>query len=194
MGYCIDLLESTWTIRGNKLKDAYQAMVALNTTHDHLKHGGSWSGGKQTAKWFSWMDADYPAKCLDARAILEHLRFECEDGEISVVAGAANDRAEKIKKLRANAHGTTNPDEAHAFLAKANELEALPPVVNPNAIPDLKIMWFNGEKVGQEDLFLEAIAPFSTGFLHWLGEDGAQWKNEVRDGKMVTLDGKVSFG
>jgi len=30
-------------------------------------------------------------------------------------------------------------------------------------------------KTGQEDLFLEAICPWATGNIEWLGEDGARW-------------------
>jgi hypothetical protein len=66
MGYYVRIVNSTARIPAANLDRAYQRMCALNHTHDHVKRGGSWGGGKQTAKWFSWMDADYPATCADA--------------------------------------------------------------------------------------------------------------------------------
>jgi hypothetical protein len=78
MGYYIQTINSTARIPQQNLQKAYEVMCALNQTHDHVKRGGSWSGGKQAAKWFSWMDADYPSKCADAAAILGMLGFETQ--------------------------------------------------------------------------------------------------------------------
>lgn len=76
MGYYVQISESTAKIPKENLTEAYNAMCALNTTHDHAKRGGSWSGGKQSERWFSWMDSNYPETCADAKAILEQLGFE----------------------------------------------------------------------------------------------------------------------
>lgn len=54
---------------------------------------------------------------------------------------------------------------------------------------------FIGEKYGQEKLMFEAIAPFveAGSYLHFRGEDGAQWKYEF-DGKvMVEKFAKIIF-
>ena len=71
MGYYVQIVESNARIPAANLKAAYEKMCALNVTHDHAKRGGSYSDGKQTAKWFSWMDANYPETCKDAKEVLE---------------------------------------------------------------------------------------------------------------------------
>jgi len=81
MGYYVEIINSTAKIPAANLKRAYQKMCALNTTHHKEKRGGSWSGGKQDAAWFSWMDANYPETCKDAQAILEQLGFYTELNE-----------------------------------------------------------------------------------------------------------------
>lgn len=88
MGYYVSIVESTAKIPANNLEKAYKAMCALNTTHDHVKRGGSWSGGKQTKRYFSWMDENYPETCSDANEILNQLGFETEyddNGDLLIV-------------------------------------------------------------------------------------------------------------
>jgi hypothetical protein len=87
MGYYVKIVKSTACIPAANLQRAYEKMCALNVTHDNDKRGGSWGGGKQTAKWFSWMDADYPNTCHDAKEVLEALGFETEyndDGDLLI--------------------------------------------------------------------------------------------------------------
>lgn len=86
MGYYVMLDESTATIPAQNLAEAYRRLCDLNK-RDDLKTGGAWSGGRQTARWFAWMDADYPSKCPDAAAIFEMLGFYTsilEDGSLSL--------------------------------------------------------------------------------------------------------------
>ncbi len=78
MGYYIQIAKSDACIPADRLEDCYHKMCALNETHDHEKRGGSWSGGKQNAKWFSWMDANYPETCKDTQAIFEQMGFKTE--------------------------------------------------------------------------------------------------------------------
>ena len=66
---------------------SYKALCDLNKK-DHLKRGGSWGGELNSesprpsgldyhpARWFSWMDANYPAKCKDWKQIMEMLGFD----------------------------------------------------------------------------------------------------------------------
>ena len=66
---------------------AYQALCDLNKK-DHLKRGGSWGGELNSesprpsgldyhpARWFSWMDPNYPAKCKNWKQIMEMVGFE----------------------------------------------------------------------------------------------------------------------
>ena len=78
MGYYVEIIKSDAYIPKANLKSAYDKMCALNVTHDNEKRGGSWSNGKQDQKWFSWMDANYPETCKDAKEVLEQLGFECD--------------------------------------------------------------------------------------------------------------------
>lgn len=87
MGYYVNIVESTAKIPAANLQKAYENMCLLNTTHDHVKRGCCWSGGKQTEKFFSWMDENYPETCEDAQAVLEQLGFETEyneDGDLLI--------------------------------------------------------------------------------------------------------------
>ncbi len=55
---------------------------------------------------------------------------------------------------------------------------------------DLVLGCYNN-KSGQEDLFLEAIAPFveEGSYAIWKGEDDTFWKWEFNDGKMLVIPG-----
>lgn len=78
MGYYVNIVKSDAVIPQENLQLCYEKMCALNVTHDHKKTGGSWQDGKQVNKWFSWMDADYPNTCKDAKAVLEQMGFDAE--------------------------------------------------------------------------------------------------------------------
>lgn len=51
---------------------------------------------------------------------------------------------------------------------------------------------FIGEKIGQEQLMFETIAPFveAGSFLDFIGEDGAQWRLEFNGKTMLRRQGK----
>ena len=86
MGYYIDISDSDFFLPKEELDKAYELMCSLNQ-RDELKSGGGWSKDLKgsdprpeglnyhPAKWFSWMDADYPSKCKTAQSILEELGF-----------------------------------------------------------------------------------------------------------------------
>lgn len=50
-------------------------------------------------------------------------------------------------------------------------------------------------KTGQEDLFIEAMAPFvkDGSYMEWRGEDGELWRWEVKDKKLFYSEGKVVY-
>lgn len=77
MGYYVNIMEADFLIPTEHLDAAYRAMCDLNA-RDDLKTGGSWSGGKQTEKWFAWMPSDYPSVCPDAASIFEELGFDVD--------------------------------------------------------------------------------------------------------------------
>lgn len=74
MGYYASITQSTLRLPNENEREAYRLMCELNK-RDDLKTGGSWSGGVQTEKWFSWMPSDYPDKCETAADILNELGF-----------------------------------------------------------------------------------------------------------------------
>jgi hypothetical protein len=47
----------------------------------------------------------------------------------------------------------------------------------------IHIIHFTGEKMGDQRYLYEAIAPYATGHLTWLGEDGERWRDVFADGK-----------
>ena len=50
-------------------------------------------------------------------------------------------------------------------------------------------------KIGNEDLFLQAIAPFvrNGSYINWMGEDHTMWQNSFDGEKMTTKTGRVVF-
>ena len=75
MGYYVELIESTAVLLEENLAEAYERMCALND-RDDLKCGGSYGPNGVNERWFSWMDANYPAVCKDVKAVFEMLGFD----------------------------------------------------------------------------------------------------------------------
>ena len=73
MGYYVEY-EGTITIPAERERDIFHALRGLNKL-DYLKRGGSWSGGGQTEKWFSWMPSDVNEWGDTAWEILHELGF-----------------------------------------------------------------------------------------------------------------------
>ena len=120
MGYYVNITKSTAFLPKHREAEAYQIMCSLNTTHDHKKTGGSWSGGQQTAKWFSWMDENYPETCKDAGEIFEALGFDIERTDDGIYirgydnkAGAEDLFLESIENLMVGEIKWTGEDGEH---------------------------------------------------------------------------------
>lgn len=81
MGYYWETEDLKVNIDAKHVPMAFAVLKALNG-RDDLKHGGSYSGGKTTAKWFSWMPADYDKTVNSLKDIFDLLGFEdnTEDG------------------------------------------------------------------------------------------------------------------
>lgn len=79
MGYFVTLENSTFVIPAENLEEAAARLKALNHKPGVVKNGGSYSGGQQTAAWFSWMDEDYDQKLHTAKEIFEALGFDVSD-------------------------------------------------------------------------------------------------------------------
>ncbi len=111
---------------------------------------------------------------------------------------------------------TEKLDEAYAALVAINTPEhrggrehfSWMPANYPSSCPDVNSIlerlgfittvapngvWIDGydSKSGDEDIFLQALAPYVIGFggmpfINWTGSDGQAWRNEFEDGKMWT--------
>jgi hypothetical protein len=107
MGYYIDTTDSNMVIKKENFEEAYKSLVNLNEDpeFDDIKHGGTsqeeYEPGKvismhdprpegykyHPAKWFSWMEANWPESqnCSNLKGLLETVGFELgfdEDGNI----------------------------------------------------------------------------------------------------------------
>lgn len=84
MGYCMTQAESEFFISAENLDAAFVAACALNQKDEH-KSGGSYSGGKQTAKWFSWVSADYDKTCQTLVDVLGHWGWDAStDDDLNI--------------------------------------------------------------------------------------------------------------
>ena len=81
MGYYITLQDANFTIPADKLDEATRRLKALNHKPGVYKRGGSYSGGKQAASWFSWMSEKYDEELDSAKEIFEALGFDTETNE-----------------------------------------------------------------------------------------------------------------
>lgn len=75
MGYFASTSDVSFRIPGKQVPLALKALKDLNK-RDDLKTGGSWSGGVQTEKWFSWMEPNYDEIYDDAAELLERVGFD----------------------------------------------------------------------------------------------------------------------
>lgn len=59
---------------------------------------------------------------------------------------------------------------------------------------EIESLYYYG-KCGQEDIFLEAIAPFveSGSYLLWRGEDNTMWVHEFEDGEMIEKSAYITW-
>ena len=79
MGYYVNIKSVDWLLPVVHEDAALQALKELNSSsNDHLKRGGSFSGGKRTEVWFSWMPKDYDKTVTTVYEVLDMLGFETE--------------------------------------------------------------------------------------------------------------------
>jgi hypothetical protein len=58
---------------------------------------------------------------------------------------------------------------------------------------DVRLLYFDGEKYGDDEKLWEALAPFveSGGSIEWRGEDDAHWRFLFEDGGMIEQYGEI---
>ena len=64
-----------------------------------------------------------------------------------------------------------------------------------NETEDITEIYFIGEKLGQEGIMFEAIAPYveDGSFIEMLGEDGERWKWCFENGELVEKNAKIVY-
>lgn len=156
MGYYVRTIEQDIFLPKVHFDAVYKEMCKLND-HDELKRGGGWGGidssitsqsprpegmNYHPAKWFSWMDANYPETCLSMEEVLTSLGFE----------------------LRFDDEGNL-------------------------------IAMFYDNKTGQEELFIETMAPFMKdgSYIHWAGEDDYYWETRFESGAIIEKVGRIIY-
>jgi hypothetical protein len=95
MGYYVKTTKVDFRIPAAKIPDAFHILKKLNGPEfDHLKTVGSWSGGKQIAKWYAWMPADYHLTCKSVKEIFEELGFQdCVEDGLGFKLGSYDNKA-----------------------------------------------------------------------------------------------------
>ena len=82
MGYYVRISESSVVLPQENLSAILKQWHEINKPeYNHMKRGGSYSGGQQTEYWYSWLPADYDKTTTDPREVLELLGFEFSDTE-----------------------------------------------------------------------------------------------------------------
>jgi hypothetical protein len=106
VGYFVKIVDSSYYIPAENVEEAYKRFIQLNDD-DMIKRGGGghneWNVGMydprpeglnyHPAKWFSWMDLDFPSTCQNASEVLIALGFDImtgEDGEGIFITGYDN--------------------------------------------------------------------------------------------------------
>ena len=80
MGYYVELEDSNITLKNADKNTILQVWKDLNhPSNNHLKTGGSYSGGKQTGWHYAWLAEDYDECVENVEEMLEMLGFSFEE-------------------------------------------------------------------------------------------------------------------
>ena len=60
---------------------------------------------------------------------------------------------------------------------------------------DVHILFFESDRGGDEEVFVESLAPYvkSGSFIEWQANSGEMWRNDFVQKKMITSTGEVSW-
>lgn len=133
MGYCMHQRGCDFFIPKKNKAKALAAIKKL-AERKELMGGGSWSNGKQTDKWFSWVQTDEFVKAKTLKDAMVAWRWQIEEDDKGNVTS----------------------------------------------------VYFDGEKAGDDEHLLRAIAPFvqDGSWIEMQGEDEAIWKWKFIKGAM----------
>jgi hypothetical protein len=142
MGYYMNQRGGKFSIPIDKKDAALAAIKALADKPEQMS-GGSYQGGKEVAKWYSWVNTEEFVEAETLKEAFSAWRWELEESEEGEIVN----------------------------------------------------LYFNGEKLGDDLLFLEAIAPFveEGSYIHMEGEDGYYWRWLFKNGRVYEQSGTVVF-
>lgn len=82
MGYYISITEAGFEIP--ETEEVLTVLKEANTKFHDWKRGGSWSGGEEKDKWFSWMPSKYDEMVTSVAEVFQMLGFTTEnkDGKV----------------------------------------------------------------------------------------------------------------
>lgn len=88
MGYYVNIWDSDCRIAAAVKPQVYKIWCDLNhPSNNHKKRGGQFTGGEQTAWWYSWMSEHYDQECKTVEEILDQLGFgydTLDDGSLVI--------------------------------------------------------------------------------------------------------------
>lgn len=98
---------------------------------------------------------------------------------------------EAIKKLEP--HGWVDEYKTAETLEEAMKAWRWEPAIDKNG--EIDYLYFEGEKLGDDERFMEAIAPFveHDSFIEVSGEEMALWRWSFRDGVMKELNANITW-
>jgi len=101
----------------------------------------------------------------------------------------------KVNELRSNGFSWVSTDDvlASCSFEEAMECWRYPVKIDDNG--DIVDIEFDGEKLGEEGLMFEAIAPYvvAGSYLQYQGDDGSIWRFVFDGKKMVDKAATISF-
>lgn len=80
MGYYVEQIGGKFTILSENFDRALSAIKALMKNENEMS-GGSWSGGKQTERWFAWVNTSTVLEATTLADALTEWRWEPEENE-----------------------------------------------------------------------------------------------------------------
>lgn len=86
MGYYITLADAGFAVP--ETDEVLTVLKDANWKYHDWKRGGTYSGGVQTSRWFSWMPADYDKTVTSVKDVFELLGFDTDahDGLVRLMA------------------------------------------------------------------------------------------------------------
>jgi len=86
MGYYITLADASFDVP--ETNEVLQVIKDANVTYHDWKRGGSYSGGEQRERWFSWLPKDYDKTITSVKEFFDLLGFDSDahDGLVRLMA------------------------------------------------------------------------------------------------------------